>query len=83
MTRARVAKSRPDDDEPITLALLEKCLDHLAVFMMRNREHAPRLLPIFKWLEEEAEALRQADDELADVFERAERSLRQKAEQSY
>lgn len=82
MTRARVAQSRPDD-APITLERIEKCLDRLAVIMMQNREHAPRLLPMFKWLEEEAEALRQSGDELADVFERAERSLRQKAEQSY
>lgn len=82
MTRARVAKSRPDD-APITLERIEKCLDRLAVIMMQNREHAPRLLPMFKWFEAEAEALRHSDDELADVFERAERSLRQKAEQSY
>lgn len=82
MTRARVAQPRPDD-APITLERIEKCLDRLAVIMMQNREHAPRLLPMFKWLEEEAESLRQSDDELAGVFERAERSLRQKAEQSY
>lgn len=81
MTRSRVAQ-RPDD-APITLARIEKCLDRLAVIMMQNREHAPRLLPMFKWLEEEAEALRLSNVDLADVFARAQRSLDQKAEQSW
>lgn len=82
MTRARVAHTRPDD-APITLERIEKCLDRLAVIMMQDREHAPRMLPIFRRLEREADALRRSHDDLADVFERARRSLDQKAEQSY
>jgi hypothetical protein len=63
-------KSRANDSDEITLALIEKCLDRLAVIMLQDREHAPRMLPIFERLEEEAANLRRKEEALERAFVR-------------
>jgi hypothetical protein len=45
----RARKSR-DDNEEITVARIEKCLDRLAVIMTQDREIAPRLAPMLRSL---------------------------------
>ena len=78
MTRTRDAMSRPDEDAPITLELIEKCLDRLAVIMAEDPEHAPRMVPIYERLEEEAAVLRRREATMQRALERA-RQVRGKA----
>ena len=58
-------------DEPITLERIERCLDRLAMIMSEDEALARRVAPIFKWLDEEAQVLRDQDDVLANARARA------------
>lgn len=76
---APLAMLRPGDDKPVTVARIEKALDRLADLMASDRRLARKLLPLYTWFEEEADALREQDEHLQRVLARARRSKDQRA----
>lgn len=70
-----VAKSAPIlAPKPVTIERIERALDRLAEIMIDLGEDGPKCLPIYERLETELATLRDSDDKMAAVRERAKRS---------
>ncbi|WFT91409.1 hypothetical protein QA633_23895 [Bradyrhizobium barranii] len=64
-------------DEPITVDLLERCLDRLAIAMARAPQGGEVYLPIFEWLESELDALKKKEAVLERARVRAARFMQE------
>lgn len=64
-------------DEPITVDLLERCLDRLAIAMERAPMGGEVYLPIFEWLESELAAAKAKEDMLERARVRAARFMQE------
>lgn len=72
-----MAKRYTIQDEPITVDLLERCLDRLAIAMERAPMGDEVYLPIFEWLESELAAAKAKEDMLERARVRAARFMQE------
>ena len=67
MDRAWMAYRSRDGSVAITVAVLEKCLDRVALLITESRDKGAVYLPIYDRLEAELEALKTREDRMARI----------------